>query len=139
MSDRNKDAARRFAEEIWNNGDFSSADQFVAKDLYFRSSQVPEFTGITTLKELVAGNREAFPDGHFTIDEEVADGDAVVHRWTFRGTHQGEFLGVAATGNPVEVTGTAISHVRDGRVVSHRADVDMLSVLQQMGAAETAK
>jgi steroid delta-isomerase-like uncharacterized protein len=135
MSEQNKAIARRWAEEIWNNGDFSSADEYVAQDIHFRSSQAPEFTGMDTLKEMVAGNRAAFPDGHFTIDEEVAEGDAVVHRWTFRATHQGEFLGVAATGKPIEVTGTAISHVRDGKITSHMADVDMLSILQQMGAA----
>lgn len=135
MSEQNKAIGRRWAEEIWNDNDFSAADEYIASDLYFRSSQAPEFTGIATLKEMVAGNHAAFPDGHFTVDEEIAEGDAVVHRWTFRGTHEGEFLGVEGTGKKVELTGTAITHIRDGKIVSHTADVDMLSMLQQIGAA----
>lgn len=135
MSDQTKAVAKRWAEEIWNNGDFSSAHEYVADDIHFRSSQAPAFNGIETLKEMVAGHRAAFPDGHFTIDEEIAEGEAVAHRWTFRGTHEGEFLGVAPTGRTIDVTGTAVTRIRDGKVVEHLADVDMLSVLQQMGAA----
>jgi steroid delta-isomerase-like uncharacterized protein len=135
MSDRNKAVAKRWVEEIWNNGDFSSADEYVADDIHFRSSQASAFTGIDQLKEMVAGNRAAFPDGHFTIDEEIGEGDALAHRWTFRGTHKGEFLGVEGTGKPVEVTGTAVTHFKDGMIVQHLADVDMLSILQQVGAA----
>lgn len=135
MSEQNKAVAKRWVEEIWNSGDFSSADEYVAEDIHFRSSQAPAFNGIGTLKEMVAGNRAAFPDGHFTIDETIAEGNAVAHRWTFHGTHQGEFLGVPATGKKVEVTGTAVTHVRDGTIVEHLADVDMLSILQQIGAA----
>lgn len=135
MSESIKELARRWAEEIWNNGDFTSAPEYVSDDIHFRSSQVPAFDGIENLKEMVAGNRTAFPDGHFSVEEEIAEGNAVVHRWTFRGTHEGEFLGVAGTGKPVEVTGTAVTHFKDGKIVKHLADVDMLSILQQVGAA----
>ena len=135
MSDQNKAVARRWVDEIWNSGDFSSAHEYVAEDIHFRSSQAPAFNGIDPLKEMVAGNRAAFPDGHFTVDETITEGDAVVHRWTFNGTHEGEFLGVPATGKKVQVTGTAVTHFRDGKITEHLADVDMLSILQQIGAA----
>ncbi|HKK92531.1 MAG TPA: ester cyclase [Longimicrobiales bacterium] len=135
MSDQTREISRRWVEEVWNDGDFSSAHEYVADDIHFRSCQIPETHSLDELKEIVAGLRANFPDGHYTIDEEIVEGGSAAHRWTFRGTHEGEFLGVPGTGKHVEVTGTAVTHVRDGKVVAHLADVDMLSILQQVGAA----
>lgn len=137
MSDRNKAAARRWTEEIWNHGDFSSAKEFVADDVRFQSNQIPPFDGLETLQETVSGLRAGFPDGRFTVDEMIAEGDAVVHRWTFRGTHGGEWLGIPATGKQVEVTGTATSHLEDGKIVDHVADWDALRMMQQLGAVKS--
>ena len=84
---------------------------------------------------MVSGVRASFPDGHFTVEEVLAEGDAVAQRWTFRATHQGEFMGMAGTGRKVEVCGMAISHVKDGKMVDHTADWDALGMLKQVGAA----
>jgi len=113
MSDRNKAVVQRWTEEIWHRGAFSSAKELLGDNLQVRSNQIPPFTGVKLLQETVPGLRAGFPDGRFTVDELVAEGDTVVHRWTFRGTHRGEWLGVPGTGNQVEITGTATGSLQE--------------------------
>lgn len=80
----------------------------------------------------IAGLRRGFPDIHFTVEELIAE-DERVARWTWRGTHQGPFQGVAATHERVTNTGIVIFQLRDGQLVSARNEVDRLGVLQQLG------
>ena len=76
----------------------------------------------------------AFPDIHFTIDDMIAEGDKVVVRFTVRGTHQGDYLGVPPTGKQFAVNGIAIHRIVDGREVEVWDCVDILGMLQQLGA-----
>ena len=79
--------------------------------------------------------RNAFPDLTCTIEEQVAEGEKVVSRWTLRGTHRGEFFGVAGTGNRVEFTGIQIdSFDESGKIVEERAQFDLLGAMRQVGA-----
>ena len=137
MSERNKAIIRRWTEELWNRGDFASAREFVADDLQFRANQMSPAEGLRSLQDTVAGVRTGFPDGKYRINELVAEGDTVVQRWTFRGTHQGEWAGIAATGRQVEFTGTATYHFRNGRIVEHVADWDALRMMQQLGVVSS--
>ncbi len=137
MFDHNKSVARRCIDEFWNRGDFTAAKELVTDDIQFRSSQIPPFRGVKQLEETVAGIRAAFPDGRFTIDETVAEGDTVVQRWTFRGTHRGEFFGAPGTGKQVAVTGTDTSHFTNGKIAEHMTDWDALLMLQQIGVVKS--
>ena len=76
----------------------------------------------------------AFPDSRLAIDSCVSEGDTVVTRWTMTGTHQGEFLGNAATGRPVKFGGIEYNTVKDGKLVEHRCMFDNLALLGQIGA-----
>jgi steroid delta-isomerase-like uncharacterized protein len=136
MTDHNKVVARRWTEEIWNRGDFTSAKGFIADNLHFSANQIPPFDGVNQLKETVSGFRAGFPDGRFPVDEVVAEGDTVVMRWTFRGTHRGEWMGVPGTGKQVEVTGTATTHFKNGKVAEHQADWDALRMMQHAVSPE---
>ena len=136
MSEQNKAIVRRVVDEIWNSGDMSSAGELIAAGYRQHSSQLPPFEGLEALAELVSGLRAGFPDAHFSIDQEVAEGDAVVHQWTLRGTQLGEWNGIPATGKSIEVRGTAISRLRDGKVVEHTADWDAMGMMQQLGVIE---
>ncbi len=78
--------------------------------------------------------RNAFPDLTCTVQEQVAEGEKVVSRWTVRGTHQGEFFGVAVTGNQVEFTGIQIDRFEGGKIVEEWAEFDLLGAMRQMGA-----
>jgi predicted ester cyclase len=76
----------------------------------------------------------AFPDFDETIDDIVAEGDKVVIRVTCRGTHKGEFLGISPTGKKVAYTGIAIHRISEGKIIESWGVVDMLSLMQQLGA-----
>ena len=78
----------------------------------------------------------AFPNWHTTIEDLIAEGDKVVVRMTQRGTHQGTFFGLAATGKQVTVAGIAIFRLRDGQIVEEWLLTDQLNAMQQLGAKE---
>src|SRR5690349_21916577 len=82
--------------------------------------------------------REAFPDKYFIIEDIVAEGDKVVLRWTFRGTHRGPFwtpIGTAqATGNSITLTSMVVYQLKDGKIVGENGVHDWLALLQQFGA-----
>ena len=82
--------------------------------------------------------RSAFPDLHVTIEDQIAEGDKVVTRVTFRGTHQGEFSGIAPTGKRVEYSGIAIDRIANGKVVEMWHISNMAGLLLQIGATPSA-
>jgi predicted ester cyclase len=75
----------------------------------------------------------AFPDYQSTVEDQVAEGDKVVTRFSSQGTHQGEFLGIAPTGNRVRVTGIDIDRVEEGKIVEHWSEADLLGMMTQLG------
>ena len=85
------------------------------------------------LKQIVAAVRRAFPDLHYTIEDIVLGGDRAALRTTLRGTHRGEFFGVAPTGRKVEVQELQIEHLRDGQIVAHWHLIDDLGLQRQLG------
>jgi predicted ester cyclase len=76
----------------------------------------------------------AFPDGRHTIQETFEIGDRVVLRGSFSGTHTGDFMGIPPTGKEITVTFLNLDRFADGKLVEHRAEVDMLGLMQQLGA-----
>ena len=86
------------------------------------------------LKQFVSTTIIAFPDIHFTINDQISEDDKVATRWTFRGTHQGEFMGVTATGKEITVSGVNISRHSNGKYVEDWGNWDGLGALQQLGA-----
>jgi len=95
---------------------------------------VPEVThGPDAQKQSIAALRAAFPDFQLTIEDLIAEGDKVVLHWTARGTHKGEFMGIAPTGKQATVTGLSISRFAGGRIVELREIWDRLGLLQQLG------
>ena len=132
-AEQNKAILRRFFEEIFNNGDLSVADEIVAADYVNHNPAPGETPGLEGLKEFVTNLRTAFPDVSFTIDDEVAEGDKVVTRWTCRGTHQAEFAGIPASGNHVTFSAINIHHVVDGKIQEAWVKWDTLDFMQQLG------
>jgi steroid delta-isomerase-like uncharacterized protein len=128
--EENKDLVYRFVERFWNNGDTSAIGELMAADAII-DSPVRD-TG--QLKEFNRMMRTAFPDWHSTPEELVAEGDKVVERWTGRGTHRGEFQGIAPTGRRVEVPGVVFYRIAGGKIVEFRGSFDALGMLQQLGA-----
>ncbi|MBV8360856.1 MAG: ester cyclase [Deltaproteobacteria bacterium] len=83
--------------------------------------------------EIDAMFHAAFPDLHFTLEDIVAEGDKVAYRYTVRGTHMGDFMGLAATGKQILVTGTLTTRIADGKFQEDWENIDMLGLMQQLG------
>ena len=136
-TEENKGIVRRFMEESFGGGKPELVDElldpdFVRYDPYIEAGAV---RGAQVVKENIVWFRNAFPDLTCTIEDQVAEGEKVVSRWTVRGTHQDEFFGVAGMGNRVEFTGIQIDRFDEsGKIVEERAEFDLLGAMRQMGA-----
>jgi steroid delta-isomerase-like uncharacterized protein len=133
VSEENKALVRRFVEEFWNEGDTTAVDELMATDaaIHMPTGEVADPEG---LKSFAAMWRESFPDWHSSVEELIAEGDKVAERWTGRGTHQGELQGIPATGRRVEVPGSVFYRIVDGKIVEFRGQLDIMSLMQQIGA-----
>jgi predicted ester cyclase len=128
----NEAIVRRTWEELFNKGNLAAADELIAAN--FMNHAAPGAPpGPASFKQLVTFYRSAFPDAQFTIEDILADGDKVVMRNTFSGTHRGPFMGIAPTGRRVSQEQIHIVRVASGQVVEHWAVRDDLSLLQQLG------
>lgn len=128
--EENKAVARRWFEEGWNKHNLDKVDEFFTANFVSHSLGF----GFEEWKQFVSTALIAFPDIHFTVEDQIAEGDKVTTRWTYRATHQGEFMGIPATGKQVTVTGMNISRHENGKYVEDWGNWDGLGLLQQLGA-----
>jgi predicted ester cyclase len=87
-----------------------------------------------TMDQFIGAFAAGFPGYTFEIQDQVAQGDTVFNRLTWKGVHSGEFAGIAATGRPIELSGMNLFKVRAGHIVEQRAELDFLGLLRQIGA-----
>lgn len=90
--------------------------------------------GLDRLKDVLRGLHAAFPDIHWSVDEQIQEGEKVVTRFTWVGTQQGEFFGVPASGRPVSVWGMVTDNFEGGKIKDTRIIIDTLSLMAQIGA-----
>jgi steroid delta-isomerase-like uncharacterized protein len=134
MSADTKAISRRFLEEAFNSGKLDVVDDLVAPEFVNHDAALPEPTvGIEAAKASINGYREAFPDLRLTVEQQLAEGELVTTRWSARGTHQGELMGMAATGKQATVTGITIDRIVEGRLVESWTSWDTLGLMQQLG------
>jgi predicted ester cyclase len=132
----NKAVVRRAIEEVWNQGNVALADELYAPNVIYQNPGVADIRTLENFKRFVTAFRSAFPDGHSTIEDVIAEGDEVVLRHTFRSTNTGDFvtpMPLSATGKQVTMTGIAIAHPAGGKVVEVLDMADNLGLLQQLG------
>jgi len=130
----NKALVRRLIDEAQTMGNLDVVDELLADDFVDHSplpGLPPTREGIRILFGVMLG---AFPDLRVAVSEQIAEDDRVVTRKTFHGTHRGEFLGLAPTGNPVAFEVVDILTVRGDRITEHRVVFDQLGLLRQLGA-----
>lgn len=134
-----KQISRRVIEEVFNEGRLEAADELFGAGAVGHDPALPEpIDGPAGVKAVVAGYRAAFPDLRVTVDEQIADGTTVATRWTARGTHNGDFMGIPPTGRESTVTGITIDHISSGKIVESWSNWDALGLLKQLGVvAET--
>ncbi len=138
-TETNKAVARRFLIEVFGQGKLAVADEIVAPEHVDRGpGSVPGLPpGPEGAKMFVTVYRNAFPDVQFTIDEQIAEGDKVMTRWTAHGTHKGELAGVPPTGKSATVTGMAVDRIVNGKIVESWGIFDQFGMLQQLGVIPT--
>ena len=134
----NKAVVSRFVEEVINQNRMDRADDLVVEDFVELDPLPGQLQGREGLKELVGTMRAAFPDIHWVVEEMVAEGDMVASRFTWTGTHRGEFLGVPATGRRVVVKGMVIDELAGGKMSKSRILMDSLGMMQQLGVMGSA-
>jgi steroid delta-isomerase-like uncharacterized protein len=129
----NKDIARRFIQ-IWGQGSLDLIDELGAPSLTVHYPVIPQVVqGAGVFRRVMEGFRSAFPDSALAIEEEIAEDDKVVIRWSFSGTHQGNLLGIPATGKKVSWTGITIYRIVDGKVMEEKGEEDFLGFFRQIG------
>ena len=136
LSEENKEKSRRLLEEAFGQGKLEVIDEVLHSDFvcYDPNSESGEISGADTLKGEIDYFRQAVPDLTYTVDDQVAEGDKVVSRYTATGTHQGEFFGVPGTGKRVEFTGIQIDRFDEsGKMIEEWPEYDLLGAMRQIG------
>jgi steroid delta-isomerase-like uncharacterized protein len=124
---------QRFMEEVINDGRLDAANELVEEDFIELDPLPGQRQGREGLKEIIAMMRAAFPDIYWTAQETIAAGEKVVTRFTWTGTHRGNFLGIPATGRRVSVPGVVIDRLRAGKMADSRILMDTFGLMQQLG------
>jgi steroid delta-isomerase-like uncharacterized protein len=133
MSRDNATIVRRFVDEVITQGNIEAAAQYVWEDVIEQVPLPGQGRGLDGLKDILRAMRTGFPDIVFSIEEQVAERDKVASRFEWTGTHNGEFLGIPATGRTVRVWGIVMDRLEDGRIKDTRIIMDTFGLLGQLG------
>lgn len=136
MSEQNKALVRSFIDEVFNSRNPAALDRILAEGYVDHSPFPNQPPGREGFKQMIGGFLAAFPDFHATIEDMVAEGDKVVVRVTATGTHQGDFMGIPATGKPFKYQEIHIARIADGKMAEHWGVEDILGMLQQLGVVQ---
>jgi steroid delta-isomerase-like uncharacterized protein len=134
-TEQNKALARRFIEEIWNQKNLALARELIAATYVFHTPGSPPGLppGPEGFHQFASAFLTAFPDVHTSIEDQLAEGDKVVTRWTSRGTNTGSLFGMPTTGKSATITGITIDRFAEGKIVESWDELDQLGMLQQLG------
>jgi len=129
---------KRWFQEVWNEGRTETVMELLTPKV-MGIGQVEDGSTITTPEEFLVFMkrlRGAFPNIQFKLEDVFGSGDKVAARWTMRGKHTGDHLGVAASGKVVEIRGISIITIRGGKLVEGWDNWDQLKMMQEIGAVE---
>lgn len=137
-AEANKQVVRRFVDEYQTGANDRSFAELLHPEVVDRSRPPGIAEGAEGVRQQFEAFRAAFPDFHAVIHDQIAEGDKVVTRKVFHGTHRGELMGIPPTGREVQIEVIDIVRVEDGQIVEHWNVVDRLGLLQQLGALDAA-
>lgn len=133
----NKTVARRLIEEVFNEGNLDLVDELIAPGFIHHDPNARHYgPGPGGFKHLLGHYRASIPDLNITLEDQIAEGDMVVDRWTATGTHTGELMGIPPTGNPIATTGISIHRIVDGQITETWNSYDAVSMLEELGALQ---
>ena len=127
-----KRLANQVWEEVWRQGNLHRIDELFAPD-FVRHDPGRELHGVEQNREFIASFRTAFPDGRFTVEDQIAEGDKVAVRYRFEGTHLGDFQGMAPTRKRVRYSGILVYRVANEKIAEQWTELDLLGFLRQLG------
>jgi steroid delta-isomerase-like uncharacterized protein len=128
---KNKAIASRFLIEAFSKKNPAIVDELISTNYVYHGAGGRELRGREGVKQEIAVIATAFPDIHMSIEDTIAEGDKVVCRYSVRGTHKGDFLGIAPTGKQFTLSGMVISRIEKGKIVEDWENVDPMAQLQQ--------
>ena len=138
MLEQNKGIVQRIFKEFWLDGRTSVLDQLLATDVINHDLSKEPLVGREAYKQWATGFRQAtmtgFPDREIVVEALVAEGELVAKRWTFQGTHTGEYMGLPPSGRRVVMTGMTLYRISGAQVHESWWSYDALGMLQQLGA-----
>lgn len=135
MPASNGEIVRRLYAEVWNQRKFDVADLLIAPSHALTDPTVSgSAVGPEAYKRQVRNFISAFSDLKFTVEDAISEREKLVAAWTVTGTHDGEFLGIAASGRKIFVNGITIHQIRNGKILDSLAIWDALALFQQIGA-----
>jgi len=134
MGEQDLDLMRRFYDEVLSNGDLDRIPELCSADVVDHEAPPGMPDGIEGVTAFVTMIRGGFPDLRATVEDILEDGDKGVARVRFTGTHEGEFMGVPATGKRIDIETIDIVRFADGKCVEHWGVTDNLTLMQQIGA-----
>jgi steroid delta-isomerase-like uncharacterized protein len=139
MSAENAAFIRRWFEEVWNKKRVDAIDDMASPDLVGHGQAQHGFDmGRDQFKQFARDVIAAFPDIHVNIQVIVSEGDLVAARWVATMTHKAPYIGIAATGRTVNISGTSIARIANAKVVEGWDNWDQLALLVQIGAVPAA-
>jgi len=131
--EQNKALVRDFVEDVINRQDLAAAHHYVATDFVEQDRMLLQEQGLEGLKGWLAMYFVAFPDVRWTLEDQIAEQDRVLSRFTWTGTNAGPFMGIPATGKQVAVSGLALDRIVAGKLQQSRLLMDTAGLLRQLG------
>lgn len=129
---KNKAKFQLLYDEILNKGNLDAFEELCAPNFVKHAIPPSPDYGIEGSKQSVLMLRKALPDIKYTVDDMIEDGDKLVARWSAKGTHKGEFMGIPPTGKQVTFSGIEIIRVEDGKAVEEWEELDRAGLMQQL-------
>ena len=133
-TEENKAIVRRVYDAI-NTNDPDALDGLMAADMDSNTRFAHPDGGLAGFKESFKTALASFPDYSITIDDQIAEGNKVVTRYTASGTQEGDFMGVAPTGERIELVGIDIDQIEDGKIVAHWSEASLDDIMVKLGVA----
>jgi steroid delta-isomerase-like uncharacterized protein len=133
MSEESKGRIREFIEKVLTAGEIDSTGDYFHDDVVEEVPFPRQGPSLQGLKETLARIRHAFPDSRWNVEEQIAEGNKVLTRFTWSGTHRDEFLDIPATNHTIRIWGMVIDRFEDDKVKSTRILLDILGMMQQLG------
>jgi steroid delta-isomerase-like uncharacterized protein len=132
--DEIRDIVMRFTDQAWNGGDLDLIDELFAPDYVGHDAPRPEpVHGPEGMKDFLRMYHGAFSDAHITLDDVIISDDKVVTRWTGRGTHDGDLMGIPPTGKTVAFTGIRVFRLAGGQIAEGWVNWDTFGLRRQLG------